>query len=181
MQENDVKEKELEKEEEKELEEEVKETVENQEEKKEDDKDSLKKKAEEATEKFVRLQAEFQNYKKRTEKEKANLYKFANEKLILDLLPLMDNMERAIENSKDSSEKVVDGIKMIKKSLDEFFEKNGVKYIDAVGKPFDPEYHHAVMTEENDDIESEHIIEEFQKGYMLNEKVIRHSMVKVSK
>ncbi len=173
MQENEVKEKELEEEakEEEVLEEEVQ----------VDETDSLKKKAEEATEKFVRLQAEFQNYKKRTEKEKANLYKFANEKLILDLLPLMDNMERAIVSSEGSSEKVVDGIKMIKKSLDDFFEKNGVKYIEAVGKPFDPEFHHAVMTEESDEIESEHIIEELQKGYMLNEKVIRYSMVKVSK
>ncbi len=170
MQENEVKEKELEEE-----------AVEVEKEKEQEETESLKKKAEEATEKFVRLQAEFQNYKKRTEKEKANLYKFANEKLMVDLLPLMDNMERAIISSEGSTEKVVDGIKMIKKSLDDFFEKNGVKYIESVGKPFDPEFHHAVMTEESDEVESEHIIEELQKGYMLNEKVIRYSMVKVSK
>lgn len=143
--------------------------------------DKLKVECKDISDKYMRLQAEFQNFKKRTEKEKSNLYKFANEKLFVDLLPLMDNMERALASTEDGSEGIVDGLKMIKKSLDEIFTKNGVEGINAVGEAFDPELHHAVMSDESDDHDSEHVIEEFQKGYKLNEKVIRHSMVKVSK
>lgn len=143
--------------------------------------DKLKVECKDISDKYMRLQAEFQNFKKRTEKEKSNLYKFANEKLFVDLLPLMDNMERALASTEDGSEGIVDGLKMIKKSLDEIFTKNGVEGITAVGEAFDPELHHAVMSDESDDHDSEHVIEEFQKGYKLNEKVIRHSMVKVSK
>jgi molecular chaperone GrpE len=143
--------------------------------------DKLKNECQEINEKMVRLQAEFQNFKKRTEKEKANLYKFANEKLFVDLLPLMDNMERALASTESGSDGIVEGLKMIKKSLDELFTKNGVEAIESIGQAFDPELHHAVMSDDSDDHDSEHVIEEFQKGYKLNEKVIRHSMVKVSK
>ncbi|MBN2795986.1 MAG: nucleotide exchange factor GrpE [Clostridia bacterium] len=145
------------------------------------DLDTLKSTCKELNDKYVRLQAEFQNFKKRTEKEKAGLYKFANERLFVDLLPLMDNMERALESSESTSDGIVEGLKMIKKSLDEIFKKNDVVAIEAIGQEFDPELHHAVMSDESDDHESEHVIEEFQKGYKLNDKVIRHSMVKVSK
>lgn len=143
--------------------------------------DKLKNECKDLNEKFVRLQAEFQNFKKRTEKEKSNLYKFANEKLFADLLPLMDNMERALASTESGSDGIVEGLKMIKKSLDDVFSKNGVEAIESVGQAFDPELHHAVMSDESDDHDSEHVIEEFQKGYKLNDKVIRHSMVKVSK
>ncbi len=143
--------------------------------------DKLKNECAEINDKFVRLQAEFLNFKKRTEKEKSNLYKFANEKLFVDLLPLMDNMERALASTESGSDGIIDGLKMIKKSLDELFIKNDVLPIEAIGHEFDPELHHAVMSDESDDHEAEHVIEEFQKGYKLNDKVIRHSMVKVSK
>ncbi len=143
--------------------------------------DKLKNECKDINEKYVRLQAEFQNFKKRTEKEKSNLYKFANEKLFVDLLPLMDNMERALSSTEAGGDGIVDGLKMIKKSLDDLFVKNDVKVIEALGQPFDPDLHHAVMSDESDDHDSEHVSEEFQKGYTLNEKVIRHSMVKVSK
>jgi len=143
--------------------------------------DKLKNECKDVNEKFVRLQAEFQNFKKRTEKEKSNLYKYANEKLFVDLLPLMDNMERALSSTESGSDGIVEGLKMIKKSLDDIFDKNDVKAIEALGQPFDPELHHAVMSDDSDDHASEHVIEEFQKGYTINEKVIRHSMVKVSK
>ena len=143
--------------------------------------DKLKNECAEINDKFVRLQAEFLNFKKRTEKEKSNLYKFANEKLFVDLLPLMDNMERALASTESGSDGIIDGLKMIKKSLDELFVKNDVLPIEAIGQEFDPELHHAVMSDESDDHEAEHVIEEFQKGYKLNDKVIRHSMVKVSK
>ncbi|MBI9015437.1 MAG: nucleotide exchange factor GrpE [Clostridiales bacterium] len=143
--------------------------------------DKLKNECAEINDKFIRLQAEFLNFKKRTEKEKSNLYKFANEKLFVDLLPLMDNMERALASTENGSDGIIDGLKMIKKSLDELFIKNDVHPIEAIGQEFDPELHHAVMSDESDDHEAEHVIEEFQKGYKLNDKVIRHSMVKVSK
>jgi molecular chaperone GrpE len=143
--------------------------------------DKLKNECKEINDKFVRLQAEFLNFKKRSEKEKSNIYKHANERLFLDLLPLMDNMERALATADSGSDGIVEGLKMIKKSLDDIFSKNGIEAIEAMGQEFDPELHHAVMSDESDDHASEHVIEEFQKGYKLNEKVIRHSMVKVSK
>ena len=143
--------------------------------------DKLKNECKDLSEKYVRLQAEFQNFKKRTEKEKSNLYKFANEKLFVDLLPLMDNMERALASTENGSDGIIEGLKMIKKSLDDIFTKNGVEAIEAMGEEFDPELHHAVMSDDSEDHASEHVIEEFQKGYKLNNKVIRHSMVKVSK
>jgi molecular chaperone GrpE len=143
--------------------------------------DKLKNECKDINDKYVRLQAEFQNFKRRTEKERSNLYKFANEKLFVDLLPLMDNMERALAHTEDGAEGIVEGLQMIKKSLDDLFTKNGVEAIDSMNQPFDPELHHAVMSDDSDDHDSEHVIEEFQKGYKLNDKVIRHSMVKVSK
>jgi molecular chaperone GrpE len=93
----------------------------------------------------------------------------------------MDNMERALASTESGSDGIIEGLKMIKKSLDDLFAKNGVEAIEAMGQEFDPELHHAVMSDDSDDHASEHVIEEFQKGYKLNEKVIRHSMVKVSK
>lgn len=131
----------------------------------------------------IRITAEFQNYKKRVEKEKADIYKFANEKLIVDILPVMDDFDRAVESfsSFEGNEGFTSGIEMIKKSLDEFMKKNSVEKIESVGKPFDPNFHHAVMSEESGEYEEETVIAEFQKGYTLNGKVIRPAMVKVSK
>lgn len=132
--------------------------------------------------KYLRLNAEYQNYRKRVEKEKADIFKYGTEKLILELLPMMDNFERALslKNTEKMDQKILDGIVMIKKSFDDFFDKNGVKKIEALGQPFDPVMHHAVMTESVEDSASEHVIEVLQEGYLLNEKVIRTSMVKVS-
>ncbi|MBE0449808.1 MAG: nucleotide exchange factor GrpE [Clostridia bacterium] len=132
--------------------------------------------------KYLRLNAEYQNYRKRVEKEKADIFKYGTEKLILDLLPMMDNFERALslQNTEKMDQKILDGIVMIKKSFDDFFDKNGVKKIEALGQPFDPVMHHAVMTESVEDSASEHVIEVLQDGYLLNDKVIRTSMVKVS-
>jgi molecular chaperone GrpE len=137
----------------------------------------------EMTDKFMRLNAEFMNFKKRTEKEKADIYKYANEKLFMELLPVIDNIGRALDSIEgaDDHKLVLEGVNLVKKSFDDFLEKNGVKVIDAVGKPFDPMQHHAVMTEENDECDDETVLDAFQVGYTLNEKVIRPSMVKVSK
>lgn len=130
----------------------------------------------------LRMQAEFQNFKKRVEKEKADIYKFANEKLVIELLGVMDNVDRAIGSmdTSESNKNVVDGVQMIHNTLEDFLKKHQVQVIEAVGTPFDPQKHHAVMTEANEDHPSETVIEEFQRGYELNGKVIRPAMVKVS-
>lgn len=132
--------------------------------------------------KYLRLNAEYQNYRKRVEKEKADIFKYGMEKMIVELLPIMDNFERALssKNTEKMDQKILDGLIMIKKSFDAFFDKNGVKKMEALGQPFDPVKHHAVMTESVEDSESEHVIEVLQDGYLMNDKVIRTSMVKVS-
>lgn len=135
--------------------------------------------------KYLRLNAEYQNYRKRVEKEKSDIFKYGHEKIIVEMLPIMDNFERALAASETDEaatveNKVLDGIKMIKKGLDELFTKHHVNKIEALGQPFDPIKHHAVMTVEAEDGESDHVIEVFQEGYALNDKVIRPSMVKVT-
>ncbi len=132
--------------------------------------------------KYLRLNAEFQNYRKRVEKEKTDIFKYGQEKFMLEMLPIMDNFERALlaSEQENTESKVMDGVILIKKSLDEFFERNSVKKIDAIGKPFDPIKHHAVMTVDSDDHASDHVVEVFQDGYVLNDKVIRPCMVKVA-
>jgi len=131
----------------------------------------------------LRLQAEFQNYKRRTEKEKSEIYKYANEKIVIEMLAVLDNLDRALDsitNNADDHQNVLNGVEMIKKSFEDLLEKEGVQVIDAVDQPFDPNMHHAVMTEEKDGCDSDVVIEEFQRGYKLGEKVVRPSMVKVS-
>lgn len=138
---------------------------------------------EEYKSKFVRLNAEFQNYKRRVEKEKSDIYSFGSEKIIGDILPILDNLERALESSKEEKTEgssLRDGIQMIYKQFLDTLKKHGVEAIECVGEEFDPNFHHAVMQEENEESEENTVIEEFQKGYTLNSKVIRPSMVKVS-
>lgn len=134
------------------------------------------------TDKYLRLNAEFQNYRKRVEKEKNDIFKYGNEKLLSEMLPIMDSFERAMESVQDkcADDKVMEGIGMIKKSLDTFFERNDVHKIEALGSPFDPEKHHAVLSEALDDVESNQVVDVLQEGYTLSGRVIRPSMVKVS-
>ncbi len=144
--------------------------------------DELKAEIQNLNDRYLRLNAEFQNYRKRVEKEKTDIFKYGNEKLIIEMLPIMDNFERALSSFEEdhAEDKVLNGVKMIKKSLDDFFEKHEVKKIEAVNTPFDPDKHHAVMTEEVEGVDGETVIEVFQEGYLLGDKVIRPSMVKVS-
>ena len=129
--------------------------------------------------KYQRLMADFQNYKRRTEKEKSDIYAYANEKLILGLLEVIDNFERAVL-SETADEKYAEGMEMIFKQLKGVLEKSGLEEIKALGEGFDPNFHNAVMTEYNDQFESGSVTEVLQKGYTLNGKVIRPSMVKVN-
>ena len=127
---------------------------------------------------YLRLMADFQNYRKRAEKEKKDLYSYANEKIMGDLLTVMDNFERALEH--DAGDGFKEGIEMIFKQLSDVLEKSGLAEIPALGEEFDPNVHSAVMTEETEDYESGKVSGVMQKGYTLNGKVIRPAMVKVA-
>jgi len=136
------------------------------------------KQIEELTDTLKRLQAEFENYKKWSTKEKSEFLKYAHADLISHLLPVLDSFEIALKNTSDK-EKFVEGIKIIYAQLYSALEAEGLKPIKAAGEKFDP-YKHEVLIKEESDKPEETILEEFQKGYMLNDKVIRHSKVKIS-
>jgi len=129
--------------------------------------------------KYVRLMADFQNYKKRVEKEKSDIYAYANEKLVTELLTVIDNFDRALAHE-CADESYVEGMRMIFKQLSGVLEKAGLEEINALGEDFNPNYHNAVMMEDNDAYESGKVTNVMQKGYMLNKKVIRPSMVMVN-
>lgn len=129
--------------------------------------------------KYLRLMADFQNYKRRTEKEKGDIYAYANEKIVTELLTVMDNFERALMHE-SADESFAEGMRMIFKQLTGVLEKAGLEEINALGEDFDPNFHNAVMMEDNADYESGKVTEVMQKGYLLNKKVIRPSMVKVN-
>ncbi len=129
--------------------------------------------------KYLRLMADFQNYKKRVEKEKTDLYSYANEKLIAEMLDVVDNFERALQQE-SGGDSFKEGMEMIFKQLSGVLEKAGLAEIAALGEEFDPNFHNAVMTEETEEYESGKVSGVMQKGYTLNGKVIRPSMVKVA-
>lgn len=126
-----------------------------------------------------RLQADFENYKKRTEKEMNELTSYANEKLILKIIEIYEDLERSL--NAESSEEVKGGVEIIYKKLKNLLEKEGLREIPTEGQKFDPFKHEAVMTEKHDDYDNGVIIEELSKGYTLKSKIIKCSMVKVCK
>lgn len=131
-------------------------------------------------EKYQRLMADFANYKQREEKSKADFKKFASSSLIEKLLPVLDNFDRALKD-KDPEDPFVKGVIMTRDELVKTLKNEGLEEIISDGEKFDHNLHHAVMTEESDEVEEDYIIETFQKGYTLNGKVLRPAMVKVSK
>ena len=147
--------------------------------------EAMNKRVSEAEEKALRYHAELINYRKRKDEETEKKLKYANEDLILEILPVLDNFERAIkmddDNLEDEVSQFLSGMKMIYASLTKAIEKYGVKEIDALGKVFDATYHQAVMTEEVKDKDKDIVLEVYQKGYILKDKVIRPAMVKVNK
>lgn len=137
---------------------------------------------EELKNKLIRLQAEFENYKKRSKVELEDMAKYGAQALMIPLLGVLDNFERAlaVKPDKDSIDKYVEGIEMIQKQMLEVLCAGGLEKIDAEGQTFDPGYHQGVMNEVVEDEEMiDKVIAEFQKGYMLNKKVIRPTMVKI--
>lgn len=130
-------------------------------------------------ERLQRLMAEFDNYRKRTEKEKQNIYDLAVSTTVTELLSTVDNFERALkQESTDKS--FYEGVSMIYRQLMAALEKLNVTPIEAAGQTFDPDYHNAVLHIEDDSLAENSIVEELQKGYLYKEKVIRYSMVKVA-
>ncbi len=141
-------------------------------------------KAQEYWDKLLRLQAEFDNTKKRVDRERFEFIKYANEEIILELLGILDDLERSLEAMHSNHEDptaFLKGIEMILAHLYEMLKKRGVKPIEAKGRVFDPNFHEALMQEENDELDEDSVVEELQKGYLLEDRVIRTSKVKVSK
>ncbi|CEQ09480.1 protein grpE (HSP-70 cofactor) [[Clostridium] sordellii] len=142
--------------------------------------DEKDKKVEELTDTLQRLQAEYANYRRRTQQEKETMGIFANEKILNELIPVMDNMERAMDACTDKEDSMYKGLDMVQKQLKATFEKFGLEEIDAGGQEFDPNLHLAVMQEPVEGIDANQVVMVLQKGYKLKTKVLRPAMVKVS-
>ena len=136
---------------------------------------------EQESERYMRLMAEFQNFKKRAAKEKTDIHAYANEKLMNELLPVLDNFERALETKTEEVESYAKGMELIFSQMKTALENHGLKEIEALGETFDPNKHNAVMTEESEEYESGKVCKVLQKGYELNGRVIRPCMVSVTK
>ncbi|KIL46052.1 nucleotide exchange factor GrpE [Jeotgalibacillus campisalis] len=138
--------------------------------------------AEEAENRYLRLRADFDNYRRRIQKEGEAKEKYRAQSLITDILPALDNFERAltIDSSDDSTGSLLKGMQMVHSSLLQALKTEGLEVIEAVGQPFDPNLHQAVMQVSEEGVESNTVVEEFQKGYRLKDRVIRPSMVKVN-
>lgn len=149
---------------------------------KKDKKDEKDEKIEELTDKVIRQMAEFDNFRKRTEKEKSQMYEIGAKDIIDKILPVIDNFERGLsvvgEDKKEDP--FVQGMEMVYKQLMTTLESAGVKVIESVGQEFNPDFHNAVMHVEDDEVGENIVVEEFQKGYMYRESVVRYSMVKVA-
>ena len=145
-------------------------------------KDKKDEKIEELTDRLTRQMAEFDNFRKRTEKEKSQMYEIGAKDIIEKILPVVDNFERGLGSmsEEDKAAPFAEGMEKIYKQLMTTLDGIGVKPIEAVGKEFNPDFHNAVMHEESEEVGENIITEEFQKGYMYRDSVVRHSMVKVA-
>lgn len=144
--------------------------------------EKLKNEVLEQQQRTLRAQADFDNFRRRTLKEKEELAKYASSKLITELLPVVDNFERALAATEDTPEfeSFSKGVSMIFRQLETVLGAEGLTAMNSVGQPFNPEFHQAIMQVESDEYEEGIVVEEVQKGYMLKDKVLRPAMVKVS-
>ncbi|WP_201713548.1 nucleotide exchange factor GrpE [Rossellomorea arthrocnemi] len=147
-----------------------------------DELSQLEEKLNESENRYLRLRADFDNFRRRVNVENESKEKYRAQGLITELLPALDNFERAlnIEADNEQTKQLLQGMEMVHRSLVEALKKEGVEPIEAVGQEFDPHLHQAVMQVEDENFESNVVVEEFQKGYKLKDRVIRPSMVKVS-
>ncbi|MBE0523074.1 MAG: nucleotide exchange factor GrpE [Methanosarcinales archaeon] len=144
--------------------------------------EATKKRADEYLDSLQHLQAEFDNYKKRVDKEKKDLIEYANSDLISELIDVMENLERGVASARDSDdiESVVKGMEMVCTLLKGILESKGLRPIEAAGQKFDPYYHEAMMKTPSDEYPNNTVMEEFQRGYKIKDRVIRYSKVSVS-
>ena len=134
-------------------------------------------------ERLLRVSADFENYKKRSAREIEEFRKFANQDLVKDLLPILDNLDLALKSAHEKDKAangLLEGIELTRKEILRVLEKHNVKQIDSLGMPFDPSYHEAVMREETDDHPENTVTNELQKGYLMHDRLIRPSMVAVA-
>ncbi|MDA8163604.1 MAG: nucleotide exchange factor GrpE [Desulfobacteraceae bacterium] len=133
--------------------------------------------------KMLRLAAEFDNYKKRIEKERSIAIKYAEENILKELLPVIDNLERAVEQGRSTTDAdvLLEGVDLTLKGLHDTLDKFGLKSVSDVGAPFDPNYHEALTMEASDQVPANHILREFQKGYLYKDRLIRAAKVVVSR
>jgi len=140
--------------------------------------------AEENYDRLLRVSAEFENYKKRTAREMADFKKYANQSLLRELLPIIDNLELAIKAAAEATDGtdvcLLDGVELTRREILKVFENFHVEPIDALGKPFDPNFHEAVMREESDEHPENTVVNELQKGYRMHDRLLRPSMVVVA-
>lgn len=151
--------------------------------KEEDNIEELKKSLSELNDKYIRLYADFENYKKGTVRDKEELLKFSNEELITDLLTVIDHLELALQHSSgnESSNSLAEGVELTLKELKNVLEKHGLINIETEGKPFDPSVHHALSQIESEETDENTVVAEFRKGYMLKDRVLRAALVGISK
>ncbi|USB34430.1 nucleotide exchange factor GrpE [Paenibacillus sp. YPG26] len=144
--------------------------------------EQLRNEVQEHQQRFLRSQADFDNFRRRTQKEKEELAKYASSKLITELLPVIDNLDRALAAAQENAEaeSFSKGVDMIFRQLEGILAAEGLSPMNAVGQPFNPEYHQAIMQVDSDEYEEGVVVEEVQKGYLLKDKVLRPAMVKVS-
>jgi molecular chaperone GrpE len=145
--------------------------------------ETAKQEAKETHDRFLRVSAEFENYKKRSTREMDDFRKYANQSLIKEMLAVVDNLERALNSSNGNSsidKCMADGVNLTLKEILKVFEKFNVKPIESIGQPFDPTFHQAMMQEETDEHPENTIITELQKGYMIHDRLLRPSMVVVA-
>ena len=141
--------------------------------------EQLKADNDEKDDRIKRLMAEFENFKKRSNKEREGLYSSVMGEVVLQILPVIDNLEKAVE-SKTEDQDYKNGIILVLEQLKETLKKNGVTEIEAVGKPFDPSLHEAISMVEDPNLGEKIVQQEYRKGYMIGDKVLRHSMVIVA-
>lgn len=144
--------------------------------------DEWRRQLEEQQQRLLRLQADYDNFRRRTRQEKEELYKYAASEVLESLLPVIDNFDRALASAQGGNDydALLKGIDMIYRQFKQTLEQAGLSAMEAVGQPFNPEYHEAVMQVEDADHEEGIVLEELQKGYMFKDKVLRPAMVKVS-
>jgi molecular chaperone GrpE len=150
---------------------------------KEDEKEDLQESLEIANDKYVRLYADFENYKKIAAKNKEELLKYANEDIMSDVLTVIDHLEMALQHTEESKSPnpLAKGVELTLKELRNVLEKHGLVSIDALGRQFDPAVHHAMSQIDSEDAEENTVVKEFRKGYMLKDRVLRAAMVGVAK